>query len=84
MGIITISIDDDTEKRFRETAKKKLGERKGYLGEATTEALELWVKKQTQEEIAQRALELLGKERHLGKLLYKTRQDIYDRDSRTD
>jgi len=79
MGTITISVDDNTEKRFREAAKKKLGERKGYLGEATTEALELWVQKQTQEELAQRALELLGKERHLGKLLYTTRQEIHDR-----
>ncbi len=29
---VTISIDDDTEKRFRAAAKKKMGKRKGYLG----------------------------------------------------
>ena len=79
MGTITISVDDDTEKRFREAAKKKLGERKGYLGKATTEALECWVKQQTQEEIARDALALLGTGYHPGKHLYTGRKDLYDR-----
>ncbi len=79
MGTITISVDDDTEKRFREAAKKKLGERKGYLGKATTEALEFWVQKQTQEEIARDALALLETGHHLGKHRYTERNDLYDR-----
>ena len=79
MGTITISVDDDTEKRFREAAKKKLGERKGYLGKATTEALECWVKQQTQEEIARDALALLETGYHPGKHLYTGRKDLYDR-----
>jgi hypothetical protein len=79
MGTITISVDNDTEKRFREAAKKKLGERKGYLGKATTEALDLWIQKQTQEEITRDALDLLKKGHHLGKHLYKERKDLYDR-----
>ena len=79
MGTITISVDDDTEERFRAAAKKKLGERKGYLGKATTEALECWVRKQTQEEIARDALALLETGHHPGKYLYKERKDLYDR-----
>ena len=79
MGTITISVDDDTEKRFREAAKKKLGERKGYLGKATTEALQNWVRKQTQEEIARDALALLETGQHPGKHLYTERKDLYDR-----
>ena len=79
MGTITISVDDDTERQFREAAKKKLGERKGYLGEATTEALNLWVRKQTQEEIARDALALLHQEFHPGIHYYKERKDLYDR-----
>jgi hypothetical protein len=79
MGTITISVDNDTEKRFREAAKKKLGERKGYLGKATTEALDLWIRKQTQEEIARDALALLEKGHPVGKDLYKERKDLYDR-----
>ena len=81
MGTITISVDDDTEKRFREAAKKKLGERKGYLGKATTEALEHWVRLQSQEDIASDALALLKKGHPLGKHLYKERKDLYDRNT---
>ncbi|KUK70774.1 MAG: hypothetical protein XD88_0427 [Methanocalculus sp. 52_23] len=43
MGTITLSIDDETERRFRSTAKKVIGERKGYLGEAATDAMKLWI-----------------------------------------
>lgn len=79
MGTITISVDDDTEKRFRKAAKKKLGERKGYLGKATTEALECWILKQTQEEIARDALALLETGYHIGGHGYTERKDLYDR-----
>ena len=79
MGTITISINDDTEKRFREAAIKKLGQRKGYLGKATTEALEHWVRLQSQEEIARDALVLLETGHYLGKHLYTERKDLYDR-----
>ena len=79
MGNITISVDDDTEKRFRKAAKKKLGERKGYLGKATAEALECWILKQTQEEIARDALALLETGYHIGGHRYTERKDLYDR-----
>lgn len=79
MGTITISIDDETEKRFREAAKKKMGERKGYLGKATTEALESWIRNQTQEEISRDALNLLETEYHPGAYRYSERKDLYDR-----
>ena len=79
MGTITINIDDDTEKRFRKAAKKKLGERKGYLGKATTEALECWILKQTQDEIARDALALLETGYHIGGHGYVERKDLYDR-----
>ena len=79
MGTITISIDDDTERRFREAAKKKLGQRKGYLGRATTEALETWLKAQDQKEIAQDALTFLATGYDLGRRNYKERKDLYDR-----
>jgi hypothetical protein len=79
MGTITISVDDDTEKRFRKAAKKKLGERKGYLGRATTEALESWILKQTQEEIARDARTLLETGYHLGSRIPAERKELYDR-----
>jgi hypothetical protein len=79
MGTITISVDDDTERRFREAVKKKLGVGKGYLGRATTEALEIWVRKQSQEEIARDALALLETGYQIGKHLSTGRKDLYDR-----
>ncbi|GAB6284375.1 MAG: hypothetical protein WC406_11445 [Methanoregula sp.] len=79
MGTITICIDDETERRFRQVARETLGEKKGYLGKATTEAIEYWIREREQEAIADRALAILKKERHLGEHLYQTRQDIHDR-----
>jgi len=84
MGTITICIDDVTERRFREVAKNVLGEKKGYLGKATTEAIALWIRDKEQEMIAQQALTLLDKEHHLGNYRYRTRQEIHDRESCTD
>ena len=78
MGTITISVDDDTEQRFRDAAKKKLGERKGYLGKATTEALETWIRIQSQEVIARDALSLLGTGYHVGRRTSMERKDLYD------
>jgi hypothetical protein len=52
MGTITISVDNETERKFREVAIRVHGKRKGALGEATTEALNLWVKEKMQEEIS--------------------------------
>jgi hypothetical protein len=79
MGTITISIDDATEKKFREVARRRIGDRKGSLGKATTEALELWIRTQTQEEIAQEALHLLRQGYDLGKRKYRIRDDLYER-----
>jgi predicted transcriptional regulator len=77
MGTITISIDDETEKRFREVARRRIGDRKGSLGKATTEALELWIRAHTQEEIARDGLALLGQGFDFGKRKYRTRDDLY-------
>jgi hypothetical protein len=81
MGSITICIDDATEQRFREVAKTILGEKKGYLGRATTEAIALWIRDKEQETIAQQGLLLLEKEHHLGKFSFRSREDIHDRRS---
>lgn len=84
MGTITICIDDATEQRFREVAKNILGEKKGYLGRATTEAIALWIRDKEQEVIAEQGLALLEKEHRLGKHAYWSREDIHDRSSCTD
>jgi hypothetical protein len=84
MGTITISIDDTTEERFRELAKSVIGGKKGYLGRATTEAIDLWIRDKEQEAIARQGLALLEKEHRLGKRYYHSRGDLHDRQSGTD
>jgi hypothetical protein len=79
MGTITISIDDETDRKFREVVTRVHGKRKGALGEATTEALNLWVKEKMQEEISRTALLLMEKEYDLGVRHYHTREDLHER-----
>jgi len=79
MGTITLSIDDETEQRFRSTARKVIGERKGYLGKAATDAMKLWIHEKTQEAIAKDALELIRKTYRFGEKKYSSRKDLYDR-----
>jgi hypothetical protein len=78
MGTITLCIDDATEKRFREVARRRIGTKKGSLGRATSEAFELWIRQQTQEEIARDALDLLKQGSDFGKRLYRDRDDLYE------
>ena len=84
MGTITISVDDETERKFREVAIRVLGKRKGALGQATTEALNLWVKEKMQEEISRVALILMEKEYDLGVWHYRTREELHERPTSVD
>lgn len=43
MGQITVKIDDDLEKQFRDKIYKKKGLRKGDLAESVAEAIQLWI-----------------------------------------
>jgi hypothetical protein len=79
MATITLSIDDATEKAFRDVVRRVLGDRKGSLGEAATEALDIWVRRHAQEAIAQEALALIGRPRRLGARAYRSRSDLHDR-----
>ena len=79
MAVITISIDDDIEDRFREVAKRVIGEKKGYLGQAVTEALRLWLDQKDQERVAGDALMIISEGHHFGEYHYKERKDLYDR-----
>ncbi len=42
---MNIQVSDDLEKRFRNAAGKKLGVKKGNIGVAFAEAMEMWIKK---------------------------------------
>jgi predicted DNA-binding protein len=61
MGIMTISISDETEAMFRETVKAKLGEGKGKLGKAVDEAMKNWAGDMEERDLRKDALAMLKK-----------------------
>ena len=44
MGQITIKVNDEIEEKFRQTVGKVKGAKKGSMGQAIEEAMELWIK----------------------------------------
>lgn len=42
MGKVNLTVDDDVEAKFRQEAFKQKGMKKGFLTDATQEAMELW------------------------------------------
>ncbi len=83
MGTITISVDDQTENRFRKRVLQVHGERKGALGKAVTEAMDLWMAQKAQEELAERAILLMDSGYDLGTRNYRTRADLHERGNGT-
>jgi len=61
MGIITVSIDDEVEERFRDKLEQ-MGNEKGKMGEAISEALENWIRENKDrkkwKDIAEEGLEM--------------------------
>ena len=79
MGVMTISVDDETEAKFRKAAAERHNGRKGYLGDAITEAMNKWLEKKEQKRISEEAISLMEKGFNMGKKLYKNRDDLYER-----
>jgi hypothetical protein len=44
MGKITLTLDDDIERRFREEIFKRMGMKKGNMQQAIEEAIERWIR----------------------------------------
>ncbi len=80
MGIITTSIDDYVEENWRSFVKRTYGKGKGVLSQATMDAYKKLMEENEQERLRRRALERLEKGFRMGKILYKTRAELYDRD----
>ncbi|HLD88747.1 MAG TPA: hypothetical protein VI894_00925 [Candidatus Nanoarchaeia archaeon] len=78
MGTITINVDDDVEKEFRNAVAEKEGIGKGKLGGAVTEAINLWIDNKRQEQIAQRQIALMKKGFVLGKFKFD-RDELHER-----
>jgi predicted transcriptional regulator len=78
MGVITISLDNEIEKKLRKLAIARFKKRKGYLAMAITEALQDWASKSNEKEMDE-ALELLENGINLGGIISKKREDLHKR-----
>lgn len=79
MGTITINIDNDVEKQFRELAQKIYSKKKGYLGNAVTSAMQKWIDEATQKQISEREIKLLENGFDMGELKFKSREELHER-----
>lgn len=79
MTTITVSVETDVEQEFRKHAKEARGGKKGYLGDAITEAMRKWLEEHQQGEITREAMVLWQKGHHFGRLLYKKREELHER-----
>lgn len=79
MAVMTISINDQLNERFREFVKRKFGEEKGVIAKAIQEAINKLMKEDEQNKIAEEMLQLM--EEGVGTLKgwkFK-REELYDR-----
>ena len=74
---VTVNLDESIEKRFREKARLKYGNRKGSLGKALSEALENWLKDDSLD-LLNENLKLLEKGIEMKKWDFR-REDLYER-----
>lgn len=79
MGTMTINVKDETLDMFRKTVAMELGVGKGKLGKAIEEALKKWVHEKEQRDIAKRQIKLMEKGFDMGRILIKSRDELYDR-----
>ncbi len=79
MGTITISVNDEVEKEFRESVKKKIGQGKGVLGKAVEEAMKKWVHDEEQQKIAAELKKMMDKGMFSLKGWKFNRDELYDR-----
>ena len=74
---VTINLDENIEKEFKEKARLKYGKRKGSLAKAMNEDLEEWLKNDNNDMLKEN-LELLGKGIRMKKWKFN-REDLYER-----
>lgn len=76
--IITVSVQEDVEKRFRRAAASRHGKKKGYLGRALSEAMERWADEEEGAEAVAETLRLLDEGVDLGGLRYSRREELHE------
>ena len=59
MATITLNVNDEINKEFRNIVKLKFGEGKGILGKAIEQAIKEWIFEQKQKEITERQIKTM-------------------------
>lgn len=79
MGIMTSSVDDSVESRFRKAVAIRYGHEKGSLKKGLEFAMERMIEDVEFEDQRRRAIERLEKGFDLGQKKWKTRDDMHER-----
>lgn len=79
MGHITISLEKNAEQMLRLLASEKYQNKKGALAKVITESLKLFSKTSRREKAIQRQIKWIDEGFELGKVLVKSRDELYDR-----
>ncbi len=74
---VTVNLDESLQKRVKEKAKLKFGNRKGSLGKAFNEALEEWLNNDDQD-ILRENMRFLNEGIKMKKWKF-SREDLYER-----
>jgi hypothetical protein len=77
--IITVSVNAEVERKFRKAARALHGKKKGYLGKALTDAMEIWTKDKEQNDTVVAAMKLLEDGIDLGGVKHKHRDELHER-----
>jgi len=76
MVTITVNVNNETERVFRNKVYRIYGKRKGSLGKAITEAMKSWAMKK---EYFDNCINLLESGISMGKIKYSERDELHDR-----
>ena len=75
---ITVNMETEVLGKLRKLAMTEK-QKKGFLGRVISEAVKEYLNDKEQEKIARRQLEKMKKGYHMGKILIKHRDELYDR-----
>ena len=79
MGVITISLEEESENKLRELAIMKYGKRKGYMSKALVDAISCLSESVKEDTAEERLMKYAETGLHLGKInSKKLREDIYN------
>ena len=75
---ITVNMETEVLGKLRKLAMTEK-QKKGFLGRVISEAVKEYLNDKEQEKIARMQLEKMNKGYHMGKILIKHRDELYDR-----